>query len=401
MTPVLCGTCPMTREADGTSWQPDDAPGHHHGWTRGDWQLAGHVEVAAVDTRESGPRGGHDAFSTNYLMLTGHRQSADGIIGFSSMWSLEPSMGARGYPLLLQTGETADGENPLIDRQHPHDLPMELAVTYSRPLTDDRAFYVYVAPVGAPALGPPAFMHRASGDALPVAPITHHWFDSTHITYGVVTLGFVGSPRFKFEGSVFRGREPDQHRWNVEAPKLDSYALRFSVNPNRSLSFQVSTGYLHSPEQLHAQANATRFTASAMYSHAWSRVRVDALAAWGRSQRHEVKTPIPGGYFYIPGNLLHATLLESTVRVASRHALVARFEDANKDELFGIADARHFTAYPVSRVTAGYVIDVLQLPRSTVGLGIARSWSRVAEDLRADYGDTPRGLLAFLKLSMH
>ena len=119
-------------------------------------------------------------------------------------------MGPAGYPLLLQSGETADGVTTLVDRQHPHDLPMELAATYARPVGQQSALYLYVAAVGAPAIGPPAFMHRSSGSLLPVAPITHHWFDSTHLTYGVVTAGFVASPKLKMEGSVFRGREPDQ-----------------------------------------------------------------------------------------------------------------------------------------------------------------------------------------------
>lgn len=399
--PVLCGICPLSREADGTAWQPDETPAHEHGWTLGDWQLAAHLQIAAIDTRESGPRGDDEVFSTNYLMVSGRRRAGGGVFGFSSMWSLEPTMGARGYPVLLQVGETADGVNPLVDRQHPHDLPMELAATYSRTLPGDRAFYVYAAAVGAPALGPPAFMHRASAAALPIAPITHHWFDSTHITYGVITAGIVPSPKFKIEGSGFRGREPDQHRWGFEAPKIDSYAVRFSVNPAPSLAFQVSAGHLHSPEQLHAQANATRLTASAMFGHQWAHLRVDALAAWGRNQREEVKRPVPGGYFFIPGNLIHATLLESTVRAASRHAFITRYEHAEKDELFGVADARHFTVYPVARLTTGYVFDACQSTHATVGLGVARSWIWVSDALRTEYGDSPRGTLFFVQLAMH
>ena len=158
-------------------------------------------------------------------------------------------MGSRGYPLLLQTGETADGVNALLDRQHPHDLPMELAATYSRQVGDARAFYIYVAAVGAPAIGPPPFMHRPSGSVLPVSPITHHWFDSTHLTYGVVTGGFVASPQLKFEGSVFRGREPDQKRWGFERPRLDSVAFRLSVNPASGVAVQMSAAVLADAEQ--------------------------------------------------------------------------------------------------------------------------------------------------------
>src|SRR5690606_7681520 len=103
------------------------------------------------------------------------RSAAGGVFGVRTMFSLDPLMGARGYPLLGQSGETADGLTPLADRQHPHDFVMELAATYERELASGATASLYVAAVGEPALGPPAFMHRPSGRLLPIAPITHHW----------------------------------------------------------------------------------------------------------------------------------------------------------------------------------------------------------------------------------
>ena len=110
---------------------------------------------------------------------------------------------------------------------------------------------------------------------------------------------------------------------------------------------------------------------------------------------------MPGGFFFIPGNLIHATLLESTVRVATRHALITRYEDAEKDELFGVADARHFTVYPVSRLTTAYVIDAWSASHTTIRAGAARSWMWVSDDLRPVYGDTPRGVLFFAQVLLH
>jgi len=49
-------------------------------------------------------------------------EEGDALFGFRVMGSIEPVMGRSGYPLLLQTGETADGTTPLLDRQHPHDV---------------------------------------------------------------------------------------------------------------------------------------------------------------------------------------------------------------------------------------------------------------------------------------
>ena len=84
-------------------------------------------------------------------------------------------------------------------------------------------------------------MHRFSGMDDPAAPITHHWLDSTHISFGVV-IGDV-----KLEASQFRGREPDQHRWNIEAGSPDSTAARISWNPTRNWSLQASWAHLISP----------------------------------------------------------------------------------------------------------------------------------------------------------
>src|SRR6185369_5925271 len=114
-----------------------------------------------------------------------------GTLGLRGMVSADPFYGNGGYPLLLQTGETADGRTPLIDRQHPHDLFMELSASYSHRLSESSSAFIYAGLPGEPALGPPAFMHRFSGEDNPEAPITHHWLDSTHIAYGVVTLGYV------------------------------------------------------------------------------------------------------------------------------------------------------------------------------------------------------------------
>ena len=148
------------------------------------------------------------------------------------MLSLDPAMGKGGYPLLLQTGETADGHEHLVDRQHPHDAFMELSASYSHPLGETGAAYIYAGLPGEPALGPSAFMHRFSGMDNPESPITHHWLDSTHVTFGVATVGYSWHDKMKLEGSLFTGREPDQSRWDIETPKLDSWSVRASWNPS-------------------------------------------------------------------------------------------------------------------------------------------------------------------------
>ncbi len=127
-------------------------------------------------------------------------------IGLRVMMSLDPIIQrGYGYPLLYQSGELYRNE-PIHDRQHPHDFFSELSTSYSYQFDEKQSVYFYAGLPGEPALGPPTFMHRLSAMDNPDAPISYHWQDSTHITYGVLTAGYSFDP-FKFEASIFKGEE--------------------------------------------------------------------------------------------------------------------------------------------------------------------------------------------------
>ncbi len=247
----LLGSYPATRDASGTSWQPDAAAHEGIHVMAGDWMLMGHLRLDGIYDWQSGPRGDDMAFFAGMAMGMARRDFATAdTLQFRAMLSPDPFMGKRGYPLLLATGETADGATHLVDRQHPHDLFMELSGTYSPSLrrATTAAFSISAIPAN-PRLARPAFMHRASGMDNPEAPITHHWLDSTHITFGVVTAGFVHDD-WKLEVSRFTGREPDQYRFDFDEARFDSTSARLSWNPDEHWSLQASWGFLKSPEQL-------------------------------------------------------------------------------------------------------------------------------------------------------
>jgi hypothetical protein len=217
----------MGREGSGTSWQPDTSPHQGIHAQYGEWMTMWHAMFNGVYDNQGGPRGDTKTFVSGMVMAMAQRQVEASTFGFRAMMSPEPFMGANGYPNLLATGETADGRTHLVDRQHPHELFMELAATYSYQFAKTSSVYLYAGLPGEPALGPSAFMHRTSGLDNPEAPITHHWLDSTHIVFGVLTAGVV-LDTVKLEASTFRGREPDQYRFDIEAPKFDSYSARAS-----------------------------------------------------------------------------------------------------------------------------------------------------------------------------
>ena len=87
------------------------------------------------------------------------------------------------------------------------------------------SWQLYGGPSAEPALGPVTYIHRAPRSELPAAPLSHHLQDSTHTSFGVVTTGVVVS-RFKVEGSVFNGREPNEERWSIQLGALDSWSAR-------------------------------------------------------------------------------------------------------------------------------------------------------------------------------
>ena len=259
------GSYPMERESSGTAWQPDRT--EHAGLmtTSGDWTLMAHGVLNLVYDHQSGPRGDDKAFASGMLMGMARRPLGNGTLQLKAMVSPDPLMGPTGYPLLLASGETANGRDRLIDRQHPHDFFMELSASVSQNLGKNSSVFLYGGLPGEPAFGPPAFMHREAIMDSPEAPITHHWLDSTHITFGVVTAGVIAD-RFKIEASRFNGREPDQHRWNIETGALDSTSVRLSWNPTRTLALQGSWAHLVDPEQLEPGVNQNRLSASALWA---------------------------------------------------------------------------------------------------------------------------------------
>jgi len=373
MTGAL-GPYQASREASGTAWQPDSSIHGGIHFTAGNWMLMAHALLNGVYDWQQGPRGDEMGFVSGMVMVMARRDVGNGTLQLRAMLSPDPLMGARGYPLHLAAGETGDGVTPLVDRQHPHDLFMELSASYSLRIGDHAAAFVYAGLPGEPAFGPPAFMHRASIMDSPEAPISHHWLDSTHISFGVVTAGLVLRD-LKIEASRFNGREPDQHRWNIETGPLDSTALRLSWNPTSNLSLQASWAHLVGPEQLRPRDNSTRWSASALYTRPigangwWS-----TTFAWGRRDGDD------------------AFVLESAAGLG-RWTLFGRAEYTRNDELIAGGPA-----YDVGKASAGAIRDFSVAPHVRLGLGALYAFDFVPAPLRASYGRNPQGAMAFIRL---
>jgi hypothetical protein len=370
-------------EGSGTSRLPANEPGMKglH-IPAGDWMVMAHGFVAPQYTDHGGPRGSDKFYATSMFMFSGETEGDWGRLQLRSMMSMEPAMDARGYPNLFATGETANGE-PLVDRQHPHDLFMELAARVDFNLGDETRLFLYGGPVGEPAIGPSAFMHRGSAEYNPEPPIAHHWFDSTHITYGVVTAGLSGS-MWQIETSAFRGEEPDEDRWDIETPKLDSWSVRGTLNPSPAWALQASYAEIKQPEAMHPGQDEKRFTASANYANGKG---LSAMLAFSSKNR-------------VPGDTLTAWLAETNWNIDEANTVFGRIENVDNDEFFpDHDDPLHDQAFRVTKFQAGYA---RRIPIGPLELALGGSVSAYAKPnaLDAAYGDNPLGYTVFARFSL-
>ena len=382
------GAGPMSRDASGTSWQPDAS---EHGGIhvqQGDWSIMSHALINLTYDTQSGPRGDDKTCDSGMLMTSARRDFSDGsILNLRAMLSPDPFMGKTGYPLLLAAGETADGVSPLVDRQHPHELVMELSASYSRRLSETDSVFAYIGLPGEPAFGPPAFMHRMSAMDSPEAPVTHHWLDSTHIVFGVATLGWVHDT-MKIEASSFRGREPDQDRYDIESPEFDSWSVRASWNPSAQWALQASFADVTAPEQLEPGEDETKLSASAIHTRRlgpdgwWS-----STLAWGRKTNDHDESK-------------DAWLLESAWSPDDRWTVFARAERIETDELLPGPGGGHGERFTVAKASIGVIRDWTLAPRLRFGLGALYAANRVPSGLEPSYGGDPDGGMIFVRLKI-
>jgi Heavy metal binding domain len=366
---------PMSREGSGTSWLPDSSPMYGKMSMFGRDMLMLHGAIFPRYTNVSTRRGDDRIDAPNWIMgMYSHPLGDSTQIGGRLMMSLDPlTEGGRGYPLLFQTGESWH-DQPLHDRQHPHDLFDELSLSLSQKFDHDFSAYVYFGYPGEPALGPPTFMHRPSAMNDPDAPIGHHWQDSTHITFGVATAGLVWR-NIKVEGSIFTGREPDENRYDFDRPRFDSYSGRVSWNPTQNLALQGSFGYIKSPEALDPKTNIHRTTASAIYNlplghdSNWSNTFV-----WGQNNSTgEGKT--------------QSFLIESNYQ-RGRDTVYFRWERVQKSGHELVLDPPDESRiFPVGGYTIGYVRDLSHGNGVDIGLGTQFTFNDRPDHLDRYYGD--------------
>lgn len=377
----------MERMGSGTTWIPDAVmlPSRH--FMAGKWMVMVHGFAFAQYDEQGGPRGASQFGSLNWGMIMADREVGGGRLQLRFMPSLDPvTVGKCGYPLVLQSGETCNGQ-PLVDRQHPHDLFMELGALFEREISRNTAVLLYAAPAGEPALGPVAFMHRPSAMDEPQAPLGHHWQDATHISFGVITAGLF-TRTIRLEASAFNGHEPDESRWNFDPLALNSYSARLTINPTANWSLTAGYGNLDNPERAIPAESVRRLTASAMYGRAlggdgqWSTTFI-----YGRNTEEGEESS-------------HSGLIESEAVLDRHNTLFGRAELVQKSaedlKLSSLPPEQHFN---VASISLGYIRELSRGRGVTLGVGARGTVNLLPTALEASYGSrTPLGGMVFLRV---
>lgn len=387
-------TVNMSQMGSGTSWQPGTTPMSMLTKVSGDWVLFLHGEAKIGVNSQGGPRGVTKFESQNWLMPMAFRRVGNGTLQLRGMFSLEAlTLPPGGSGQLFQTGESYKGR-PIVDAQHPHDLFMELSAQYTMPIGEHATWFSYFGYPGEPALGPVAFMHRASASENPTAPLSHHLQDSTHISFGVLTTGFTYR-WFKLEGSFFNGREPGENRYDLEAGRWNSRSARLSFAPNGNWAFQISHGFLRNPEVLEP-GDIRRTTASVQYNRQFNRGNWATSLIWGRNH---------GSHDGEPFNLNSYTA-ESTLNFLSKNYLYTRLELVDKNELLTQGETHQLglssnqPSFRIGAYTFGYVRDVMQKEKFTLGIGTDTTLYSKPEILDTLYGRNPVSYKFFLRLRL-
>jgi hypothetical protein len=350
------------------------------------WQLMHDGIVFAILNHQGGPRGATEFMAPNWWMGMASRDTSRGRLTFTGMLSLDPAtVGKDGYPEIFQAGEALNGR-PLIDRQHPHDLFMQLALVWRIPVTDSTGLTLAGGPVGEPALGPVAFMHRASAADNPTAPLSHHTFDSQHIAFGVVTAAVDHGP-FTIEGSVFNGREPDENRWDFDFGPLDSLSGRVWYRPNDEWELQASIGHLTSPEALEP-GNIVRSTASASWTRKNGAAISSVTAGYGRNDTdHGSRNAL----FVEAARHANANTVYGRFEVLQVETALLQTDTVLEGPAANVKD-------PVLALTVGGVRDVIAWRGFQGGLGADVTFYGVPDALQPMYSAHPVSFHVFLRL---
>ncbi|MEY4514528.1 MAG: hypothetical protein RLZZ450_6650, partial [Pseudomonadota bacterium] len=377
---------PRGRFGSGTTWLPDASPLYAAVPHIGKWGLLVHGNVYAGYNWYSSDRGGQRFMGRNTLMGGVFRTFRRSELLFRLALSFEPlTIGKRGYPQILQTGQTTDGKR-ITDTMYALDFFRELALTYSWEVTPKWAGLIYGALAGEPALGPVTFTQRVSASADPLAPLGFQAQEPSHASFGVLTVGAF-TRELKIEASWFNGEVPGSRRFGIYIRTPDSYSLRVAWNPHLFWSFQGSYGFLEHPVARAPNTSQHRLSFSTTYTK-WQADGSGLASTASFAERISTN-----------GDISTAFMVEAYWNIDGNHSVFGRGELLQKSGRELVLPEATDELFAVGSIAGGYIYYFGPYITLTPGLGLRASINPMENDLSRYYGtQVAYGLMAFAQL---
>jgi hypothetical protein len=164
--------------------------------------------------------------------------------------------------------------------------------------------------------------------------------------------------------------------------------------PNNNWAFQVSHGFLRSPENQEPDVNIRRTTASVQYNKPFTRGNWASTLVWGRNH-----TSKPG-----ETRNLNGYTAESTVQFLDKNYIYTRLELVDKDELLRPSDrlllgiTEEHPSFRIGAYTFGGVRDVWTTEKMQLGIGSDLTFYSKPSLLDTIYGNNPISWKVFFRI---
>ena len=337
-----------------------------------------HLNQFLLYSSTSGPRGASRLTGPGYWMLTYDNDlTAKNHLSVSVMGSPEQlTVGDSGTPQLLQTDN--------IDNFHAHDTIMafEFRDVMALGNGNNQRLTLMFAPRGEAAIGPVPFMHRASAEGNPDAPLGHALQDGFHDASTVLGMEFQ-IVRTTVEVTAFSGQNIT---WPLPLHNPDSYSFRL----NQDFDDHVRVGASYADALLPNDAGGAEHN---QFISAWlttsHRIHGGALKSafvWGSTRVHHEA---------FLNSFLEEAVYQSGKNGFSGRAEILQIAPAQLALVTtdGAADSKW-----VGALTVGYERTLFEKHDLSVLVGGSYTKNFVPAAFQPAYGSDPNGAKIYLRI---
>ena len=334
----------------------------------------------AVYSATSGPRGQSRVTGPGvWMMMYNQALSPSNTLRVNMMGTAEQlTVGHKGTPQLFQT------EN--IDNMHPHDylMALEFRDVIKLGAGDNQELTFLFAPRGAAATGPVPFMHRASAEGNPDAPLGHNLQDGFHDVSTVLGIAYRNSGT-TVEATGFSGHAIS---WPFPLHKVDSYSVRVTQKIDDHVLIGASYADVLSPDDAGGAEHEKFMTGWLATTHKLDRATLKSSFIWGQ---------VRAGHDPALNSFLAEAVYQRGMNKLYGRGEILQITPSQLDLVppDGSTDAKW-----VKALTLGYERTLVEKGAFSLFFGGSFTRDFAPVEFRPDYGSAPRGAKLYFRIKV-